>query len=62
MNSNKRQPESVTRPLLKRLKDQEKATSKKIETPSTGSDPLEPADLYQDSGEGYNPDFTFPQT
>jgi hypothetical protein len=31
------------------------------ENPTVGSQPLPPANLYQDAGGGYNPDFTFPQ-
>ncbi len=33
----------------------------KREQVSVGSDPLPSPDLYQDAGEGYNADFTFPQ-
>jgi K+-transporting ATPase c subunit len=55
-----KQKGSVTKPLLKDLVDRQKADSK-IENPSVGSKPLPPPDLYQDSGSGYNPDFTFPQ-
>jgi hypothetical protein len=62
MKSNKRQNASVTRPLLKDLVDRQKADSKIINPdPSVGSKPLPSPDLYQDSGEGYNQDFTFPQ-
>jgi hypothetical protein len=52
--------ESVTKPLLQDLIDRQK-TDAKIENPSVGTKPLPPPDLYQDSGGGYNPDFTFPQ-
>ena len=60
MNSSNRQKGSITKPLLKELVDREKADSK-ITNPSVESKPLDPADLYQDSGGGYNRDFTFPQ-
>jgi len=55
------QKEPVVKPLLKQLKKQERADAKKNEQPSVGSQPLQPADLYQDAGQGYNEDFTFPQ-
>ena len=62
MNSSNRQKGSITEPLLKELVDREKADSKIIKNdPSVESKPLDPPDLYQDSGEGYNRDFTFPQ-
>ncbi len=60
MNSRDRQKGSVTKPLLKELADREKADSKAA-NPSVDSKPLPSPDLYQDSGGGYNPDFTFPQ-
>lgn len=42
--------------------DREKANSKVSNPdPSVGSKPLSPPDLYQDPGQGYNQDFTFPQ-
>jgi len=40
--------------------DRKKADSK-IPDPSVGSKPLQPPALYEDAGEGYNSDFTFPQ-
>jgi len=54
--------ESVTAPLLKDVVKQgkENAPVNREET-SVGSKPLNPPALYEDSGEGYNPDFTFPQ-
>ena len=62
MQSKDRKKESITAPLLKDLVDREKADSKfKDPDPSVGSKPLPPPDLYQDSGGGYNTDFTFPQ-
>ena len=60
MKSNDRREASVTKPLLKELAEREKADSK-IVNPTVGSKPLPPPDLYQDSGGGYNLDFTFPQ-
>lgn len=51
---------SSAKPLLKGLLDRKKADSK-IPKPSVGSKPLTPPALYQDSGGGYNADFTFPQ-
>jgi hypothetical protein len=62
MKSNDRQNGSVTEPLLKDLMDRGKANSKfNNPDPSVGSKPLPPPDLYQDSGGGYNQDFTIPQ-
>jgi hypothetical protein len=62
MKSNKRQNASITEPLLKDLVESEKANSKIInQNPSVGSKPLQPPALYEDAGEGYNEDFTFPQ-
>jgi hypothetical protein len=62
MKSNERNKASITAPLLKDLAEREKANSKSITPdPSVGSKPLDPPDLYQDSGGGYNPDLSFPQ-
>jgi hypothetical protein len=62
MKSNKRPKASVTKPLLKELVDRQKADQKKQQqNPSVGSKPLNPPALYEDAGNGYNPDFTFPQ-
>jgi hypothetical protein len=62
MKSSNRQKGSITEPLLKELVDREKADSKVINNdPSVESKPLDPPDLYQDPGGGYNRDFTFPQ-
>jgi hypothetical protein len=62
MNSSNRRKGSITEPLLKELADREKANSKLIKNdPSVESKPLDSPDLYQDSGGGYNSDFTFPQ-
>lgn len=52
----------MTGPILKDLMDRDKANSKiNNPDPSVGSKPLPSPDLYQDSGGGYNEDFTFPQ-
>ena len=62
MNSKNRAEGSVTKSLLKDLADPSKATSKPTkQEPAVGTKPLDPPDLYQDSGGGYNPDFTSPQ-
>jgi hypothetical protein len=62
MNSTNRRRGSITEPLLKELVDREKASSKLTKNePTVESKPLDPPDLYQDSGGGYNPDLTFPQ-
>ena len=47
---------------MKDLMDRDKANSKINDSgPSVGSKPLQPPALYEDAGEGYNSDFTFPQ-
>jgi hypothetical protein len=62
MKSKKTLQEPVTAPLLKDLTDGRKASFKKqLSEPSVGSKPLEQPDLFQDPGNAYNPDFTFPQ-
>jgi hypothetical protein len=62
MKTNQRHNGSITEPLLQDLVEAEKANSKIINsTPSVGSKPLPAPALYQDSGGGYNEDFTFPQ-
>jgi len=50
----------ITEPLLRDLMEREKL-DKKLQDPTVSSTPLPPASLYQDSGSGYNTDFTFPQ-
>jgi hypothetical protein len=61
MKSKDRKDASVT-PILKDLAQREKANSKTIDPhASVGSKPVAPPALYEDAGEGYNPDFTFPQ-
>jgi hypothetical protein len=62
MQSNERQDASVTAPLLKDLVERDQANSKSnFSSPSVGAKPLPSPALYQDSGGGYNEDFTFPQ-
>jgi len=62
MNSNGRRKGSVTKLLLKELVDLEKAKAKaNQQDPSVESKPVDPPDLYQDAGQGYNRNFTFPQ-
>jgi len=62
MKSKPREKAPLTKPLLSDLMERDKAGRKALlEQPSVGLDPLQPPDLYQDAGNGYNPDFTFPQ-
>lgn len=62
MKSKSRETAPVVKPLLSDLMARDKADRKAIlERPTVGSDPLQSPDLYQDPGNGYNPDFTFPQ-
>jgi hypothetical protein len=53
---------SITTPLLKDMLEQDKANSKaNSDKVSIGQKPLDPPALYEDSGDAYNPDFTYPQ-
>lgn len=62
MKTKNSKSESVTAPLLQDMVKQDKANTKLIrENVSIGEKPLNPPALYEDSGEGYNSDFTFPQ-
>jgi hypothetical protein len=62
MKSKKLQAEPVTAPLLKDVMDRQKAALKtQLPGPTVGSKPLQQPDLYQDSGNGYNTGFVFPQ-
>ncbi len=62
MKSKPRDKAPITKPLLSDLIERDKAGRKAVlDQPSVGSDPLEAPDMYQDGGQGYNPDFTFPQ-
>ena len=59
MKSDKTQSGSITQPLLKELMDRAKDETKR--NPSLETTPLTPAALYEDAGDGYNSNFTFPQ-
>ena len=62
MKSSDREKESVIKPLLKELVQPKKANNQNLkQDTSVESAPLDPPDLYQDPGGGYNRDFTFPQ-
>jgi hypothetical protein len=53
---------SITAPVLKGLMERDRAQQKaNCEQVSIGSKPLNPPALYEDSGEAYNADFTYPQ-
>lgn len=63
MKSNEPKKPSVTKAMLSKLAAQFKLNSKNPkQNPTVEPDPLKPAELDQDSGAGYNPDHTFPQT
>lgn len=59
------QGSSISGPLLANVVEQDKANHAANfpvkDSPSVGETPLAPPDLYQDSGSGYNANFTFPQ-
>ena len=62
MKSKPRDNAPITKPLLDDLMARDKADRKAVmDQPCVGSDPLPAPDLYQDAGNGYNPDSTFPQ-
>jgi hypothetical protein len=62
MKSNKNQTKAVAVPMVKELAKRHKAEFKiSMPAPSVDSKPLKPAALYQDAGNGYNGNFTFPQ-
>ena len=62
MKASDRPKRTITGPMLNDLVNREKANQKAlIEGPQVESTPLDPPDLYQDAGGGYNRDFTFPQ-
>lgn len=62
MKANNSNKGSITTPLLKDVIARDQATQKADrETVLIGQKPLNPPALYEDSGEGYNADFTFPQ-
>jgi hypothetical protein len=62
MQSKKNQTRAITAPMVKELAKRHRAESK-ISMPASSLDskPLKPAALYQDAGNGYNGNFTFPQ-
>jgi hypothetical protein len=52
----------ISGPLLDSVIGLDKANfAANFPAPSIGSNPLPQPDLYQDSGSGYNANFTFPQ-
>ena len=67
MKNNKGKEAGFTRPLLKDLIDRQNVASKVTfdgvfkNADLSGSTPLDPPALYEDSGTGYNSNFTFPQ-
>jgi hypothetical protein len=67
MKNNKGKEAGFTRPLLKDLIDRQNVASKVTfdgvfkTADLSGSTPLDPPALYEDSGTGYNSNFTFPQ-
>jgi hypothetical protein len=62
MKTKRRGKAPVTKPLIKKLTDQHKANSKNPkQNPTVAPDPLQPAELDQNSGGSYNRDDTFPQ-
>ncbi len=66
MKNKKGNEASITQPLLKDLIDRQKAQAAitfdgVFKKADAGSTPLEPPALYEDSGEGYNANFVFPQ-
>ena len=48
----------IVQPMIDELKEKQQ---KPKDTGVVGEKPLEPSELDQDSGSGYNPDGTFPQ-
>jgi hypothetical protein len=62
MKASDRLKRTVTGPMLSDLVNRHKANQKALfEEPQVESTPLDPPDLYQDAGSGYNADFTLPQ-
>ena len=62
MKASDRLKRTVTGPMLSDLVNGHKANQKALlEEPQVESTPLDPPDLYQDAGSGYNADFTLPQ-
>lgn len=62
MKVNRSKADSVTASLLKDVVERDQANQKaNWDNVSIGQKPLAPPALYEDSGEGYNPDYTCPQ-
>jgi hypothetical protein len=62
MKANKNQQGKITGPLLKDVVKKQKAAFKlQMQQNGVGNKPLAQPDLYQDAGNGYNPNFVFPQ-
>jgi hypothetical protein len=60
MKSDNKQSGSVIQPVLQDLMDRAKKENT-LRNPSMETTPSKPAALYQDAGDGYNRNFTFPQ-
>ena len=54
------QEKNIVQPMIDEMKEQQKPKEPAAKPPQEG--PLKPAELDQDSGGGYNPDHTLPQT
>jgi hypothetical protein len=62
MKVNRSKNDSITAPLLKDVVECDQANRRTIsDNVSIGQKPLTPPALYEDAGEGYNPDYTYPQ-
>ena len=62
MKVNRLKKDSITASLLKDVVECDQANRKATcDNVSVGRKPLDPPALYEDAGEGYNPDYTHPQ-
>jgi hypothetical protein len=62
MKADKSKKDSVIAPLLKDAIERDRANQKaNSDNVSIGQKPLDPAASYEDAGDGYNPDYTYPQ-
>jgi len=62
MKTKNSKQDSVTAPLLKDLVTADRASQKSnCDNVSIGQKPVDPPALYEDAGEGYNSDYTYPQ-
>ena len=62
MKSNESKKPSLTKRLLKQIRDQHRLNSKDVKlNPTIESNTPKPAELDQDAGGAYNPDHTYPQ-